>query len=198
MRKSFAGSSERPGRGDQAGSGSVRRRLKIATRAGVAALLMAFAIGCTTAPGSTAAGSAASFAQPPAGSGDSSNVAAATSAAAMSAAPSSAAAAPASAPGGAPSKAPAPGESAGSGAGVNIPAGVQAEDRQIVRTASVTVDVAVKSTGKGAEQDNKIEKDAFDRAVQRVTALGAGRGYVSAMQGHDTTMSITLRVPAGT
>jgi hypothetical protein len=62
----------------------------------------------------------------------------------------------------------------------------------------VVVDVAVKSTGKGAEQDSKVEKEALDRAVQRVTALGTGAGYVSAMEGQGMTMSITLRVPAGT
>jgi len=170
-----------------------RRRLKMAATATAGGLLLALAVGCTSTAEPTSAGSsmspaaaatsaAADAPQPGAGS------AAAQGSSAASGAPTSAASA----------SAPAGRGPAGGKAGVNIPAGLQAADRQVIRTASVTVDIAVKSTGRNSDEDAKNEIKAVNDAALRVRALvSTGVGYVGGAEGQGTTMSITLRVPAG-
>lgn len=167
-----------------------RRRFKMAATAAAGGLLLAFAVGCTSTAGSTSgagsmssrAAAAADSPQPGAGS-----------AAVQGGSASSAAASSAAAPSAAPGRAQAQGK-----AGVNIPAGLQAADRQVIRTASVTVNIAVKSTGRSSDEDANNEIKAVNDAALRVRALvSTGVGYVGGAQGQGTTMSITLRVPAG-
>jgi len=197
-----------------------RRPLKIAAGAAIGGLLLAFTIGCTNS-GSDTAVSASSMRSTqvvgdPAGDGAGSapSAGSATSAAAMSAAAAgtsaaaagtSAAAAGTSAAAAGTSAAAAPaGGKASSGssqkgvAGVSISAGVQAQDRQVIRTASLTLDITVRASGKGADADRRNEVEAVDHAAAKVRSfVQTGAGYVGGAEGSSTTMSITLRVPAG-
>lgn len=118
------------------------------------------------------------------------------------AAPSAAVAA-ASAPA---SAAPAPGEpevaydaAASSASGASVASlGAAVTNRQIIRTA----DVALTVTPKPDEPDGKTSAqalaDAAARAAAQVRALAnLPGGYVSATDGHGATISVTLRIPAG-
>lgn len=162
-----------------------RRRLKVAATAAAGGMLLAFAVGCTSTAGSTSA--AASMTSSAAAAAD------APQPGAGSAAVQGGSATSAAAPSAAAGRGPAQGK-----AGVNITAGLQAADRQVIRTASVTVDIAVKSAGRNSDEDAKNEIKAVNDAALRVRAVvSTGVGYVGGAEGRGTTMSITLRVPAG-
>ncbi len=183
-------------------------RLRFAAAVGAGGLVFALAAGCTGS--STSAASSASSAEavpagaPAAAMGTSEAPAAgATSAAAgaAGAAPSAASSAAASAAGdGSAGTAGTVGTvgTVGSAAGRGLPdvgAGVQAADRQVVHTATVTLNVAVNSTNKGAAADQQVVQAAVNAAFVRVSAIATGAGYVSAANGSGATMSVTLRVP---
>jgi hypothetical protein len=89
----------------------------------------------------------------------------------------------------------APGTVVPPGTPAGVVADVQAADRQVIKTANVTMDVVVTSTNKGAAGDLAKEQQAVNSAYVQVTALPSGDGYVSAVNGGGTTVSITLRVP---
>ncbi len=160
-----------------------RRPLRKVTGAAAAGLVMMLAAGCTSTPTTASASSSVSAA-----SAASTEVAAAPAAAAAS---SAAASAPAAVGDG--------GKSAAvTGSVADIGAQVEAADRQVIKTATVTMDVVVTSTDKGAAADLAKEQDAVDSAYGQVAELPSGDGYVSAVDGGGTTMSITLRVPVAT
>lgn len=71
------------------------------------------------------------------------------------------------------------------------------DDRQIIRTASLSLRLTV-PPGKDAEATTRaLAAAASDAGVQvRAVATGAG-GYVSAADGGGATISVTLRVPVG-
>jgi hypothetical protein len=73
---------------------------------------------------------------------------------------------------------------------------VDAADRQVITTANLTLDVAVKSSNTTAAADEQREEEAVGKAADNIRRLATGTGYVSAAQGKGTTQSITLRVPA--
>ena len=162
-------------------------RFRAAGALAAGGLVLALAVGCTGAssPASAAmsASSSSSAGAPAAAPADGGAQAADAKAGSGSSASSASAAAPGAA---APKK----------GAGVKIGAGAVIADRQVIRTASVTLNVAVTTTGKRVD-DTKKEQDAVDAAVFKIQTLASAPGYVGAMQGKGTTMSITLRVPAG-
>ncbi len=149
-----------------------------------AGLVVMLAAGCTTSETASTSSSA--------GSAPSSEAAAAASAPAMSVAAAAGASAAA------PSSAAATGGGAKAAPGgkiTDVGAQVEAADRQVIKTANVTMNVIVASTNKGAAADLAKEQDAVDSAYVQVTALATGAGYVSAVNGGGTTVSITLRVP---
>ncbi len=162
-------------------------RFRAAGALAAGGLVLALAVGCTgtSSPASAAmsASSSSSAGAPAAAPADGGAQAADAKAGSGSSASSASAAAPGAA---APKK----------GAGVKIGAGAVIADRQVIRTASVTLNVAATTTGKRVD-DTKKEQDAVDAAVFKVQNLASAPGYVGAMQGKGTTMSITLRVPAG-
>jgi hypothetical protein len=100
--------------------------------------------------------------------------------------------------GSAASSAPAPagagdaGGSAGSGSGdIAI-----VDDRQIIRTASVTLQVTV-PPGKDDDATTAALNAAASAAATKVRTLAPGTGgYVSASDGGGSTISVTLRIPA--
>lgn len=161
------------------------RRFRAAGALAAGGLVLALAVGCTSASQATAALSSSSSANAPAAA-IAGGAQAADGKAGSGSSSAAASSASAAAPAGAPKK----------GAGVKIGAGAVVADRQVIRTASVTLNVAVTTTGKRAD-DTKKEQDAVDEAVAKVQLLVAAPGYVGAMQGKGTTMTITLRVPAG-
>lgn len=168
------------------------RPRRIVAAAAAAGVLLALA-GCTNSSAGTAASSAmsSSSAAAPAGpaqAGGGSDGADQTSAGGSAAMSSGAAAAPAPAP--------KSGTAAGGKNAVDIGAQVDAEDRQVIRTANLTLNVVVKSSNTTAAADEQAEEDAVDKKAQDVRNLATGTGYVSAAQGKGTTQSITLRVPA--
>ena len=176
----------------RAACGRPRRLVAAAAAAGVLLTLA----GCTNSSESTAASSAMSTsaaaapAAAAAGAGSAADETSASSAAAAtSGAPSSAAAGSAGAP------TPASGSASGTD-GVDIGAEVDAQDRQVIRTANLTLNVVVKSSNTTAAADEQAEEDAVEQKAQDVRNLATGTGYVSAAQGKGTTQSITLRVPA--
>ncbi len=162
------------------------RRIGAALAAG--ALVLALAAGCTQASESTTASSASSSQGAPAEP--------AAPGQTPAAAGTSAAAGSSGAPAGAGSLASGAPDKAAGGKLPDIGAGVQAADRQVIRTATVTLKIAVKSTNTTAEADQAAEQAAVNNAFVRVSALASGAGYVSAADGQGTTMSVTLRVPA--
>ena len=154
--------------------------------AGAAGLTLLLVAGCTNAGESSAAMSTSVAA------GAATFAAAAPAASAASSAAASASSGAASAPA-------AGGSTAGSGkSDADVSAGVQAQNRQVIRTASVTLEIPYKSTGNSAAQVAH-DKDAVDKAVSdaaiEVRGLAVGAGFVSASSGGGTTISITLRVP---
>lgn len=166
----------------------VRRRLRVIAAAAAAGVVVAVLAGCTTSSETAAAMStSAAAATVPAGvvsAGSSASSAAGSSAAMSAGAASGGAAAP-------------PKSAAGSKAGTpDIGAQVDAADRQVIRTANLTLNVVVTSRNTTAEADQKAEQEAVDSAAANVRNLATGTGYVSAAQGKGTTQSITLRVPA--
>lgn len=150
-----------------------------------AGLVVMLAAGCTSSETASASSSAASSEAAAAASAPAMSVAAAAGASA--AAPSSAAASAAATGGGA--------KTAPGGKITDVGAQVEAADRQVIKTANVTMNVIVASTNKGAAADLAKEQGAVDSAYVQVTALATGAGYVSAVNGGGTTVSITLRVP---
>ncbi|SDO42581.1 protein of unknown function [Nakamurella panacisegetis] len=144
-------------------------------------------VACTGAPSQTTS-AANSVASVGAGAVAAAPSAPAASSAAASAAPSSAA----------PSAGGGSGDAGSPNAKVNVAAGVQAENRQVIRTASVTLEVRVKSTGNSAAQveadQTSVNKAVSDAALE-VRSLANGPGFVSASSGGGATVSITLRVP---
>ena len=165
-----------------------RRWGALAGAAGLAILLVA---GCTNSASETSAVSMSSA------SAAKETSAAAAGAAAPAAAAGTSASAPASS--GAASASAGDGSSTGSGkSDVNVSAGVQAQNRQVIRTASVTLEIPYKSTGNSAAQvahDNEAVDRAVSDAAIEVRGLAVGAGFVSASSGGGTTISITLRVP---
>ncbi|MET3804445.1 hypothetical protein ABIB25_001440 [Nakamurella sp. UYEF19] len=161
------------------------RRVKLAAGAAAAGLLLAFAVGCTSGSTTAAAASSVSSAAgvPAAGFADAAGGSGAPSAAA-SAAP-------------APSQAGSGKSSSADGKLPDVGAGVEAADRQVIRTANLTLNVTVKSANQGAAEDQLLLQKAVDDAAIKVRSIPIGAGYVSAAQGKGTTQSITLRVPAG-
>ncbi len=152
----------------------IRRRLRLAAVAAAVGALVAMAAGCTN-ESSTAA---AAMSQAPAGD----------------AAPSAAAAAPSAGSGSAAASA---GSAKSGNALPGISAGVEAADRAVIRTATLTLDVKARSQNKGRVADQQALQTAVDDAATRVRALATGAGYVSAADGEGTTQSITLRIPVG-
>lgn len=152
-------------------------------------LLLTFAVGCT-GHSATAAASMSAAGAPAAGATEGGGYAAGAGSAAGA---SSAAAAPgaASAPGQAGG-----GKSSANGKLPDVGAGVEAADRQVIRTANLTLDVVVKSANEGSAQDQLLLQRGVDDAAIKVRSIATGAGYVSAAQGRGTTQSITLRVPA--
>ena len=169
------------------------RGLRVAVAAAAVGVLLSIATGCTTGSSASSAASSAgpAMAQTTAAAFAADNGSASAAAGSASVAGSSASAASSGA------AAPA----AGGGqqvAGARVPdvgAGIEAADRQVIRTANLTLDIAVKSSNTTADADQKAEQDAVDHAVVRVRSLATDPGYVSAAEGKGTTQSITLRVP---
>jgi hypothetical protein len=190
------------GSDDPAGRSGRRRLLRITAAAAAGGLVLAIVAGCTSGTSVSAASSASSGAAvrggvdspaqagvPAAGSSGSPAQAGVPAAGSSGAASSAPAAAPTAAAGKGDS-------SAGGNKLPNIGAGVDAADRQVIRTANVTLNVVVVSTNTGAADDQKAEQDAVDAALTRVRDIPSGAGYVSAAEGRGLTQSITLRVPA--
>lgn len=172
-----------------------RRGYRIGALAGAAGLTLLLFAGCTNSPtNASMAGSSSAMVDEP------TTVAAAgpAVAAGASAAGSSAAAPSSAAPSSAAASA-AGGGSTGSGKSeVNVEAGVQGQNRQVIRTAGLTLQIGVKSTGNGTAQvaadKARVEEDVQAVAV-KVRVLATGAGFVSASDGGGATLSITLRVP---
>jgi hypothetical protein len=168
---------------------AVRRGRTRQVRAAVArtslGLVMLFVTACTTSANSaSSAGSGLDQASP---------TYAATSAADESAAATSAAEGSATGP-----AAPVAGVGDEAGQGVSsgsAPAPV-VDDRQIIRTATVALQVTV-PPGKDDAATSEALTAAASAAAVKVRALAPGTGgYVSASDGGGTTISVTLRVPA--
>ena len=158
-----------------------RRGLAVAAAAGV---LVAVLAGCTTSAETAAASSSSSAAGTSAAPAAAAAPADSATAAAGGSAPASSAAAP-------------PKSGAGSKPGApDVGAQVEVADRQVIRTANLTLSVVVTSRNTTAAADEQAEQDAVDKAADNVRNLATGTGYVSAAQGKGTTQSITLRVPA--
>jgi hypothetical protein len=161
------------------------RLISGAGAAAVGALVLVVVVGCTSASESTAASSLSSPAMSGAGP--------------LSAAGSSAASAAAAAPAGSAAGASSGGNASGGKVAINVAAGVQAADRDVIRTATVTLEIPVKSTGNTAAAkaaDAVTEQKAVNDASVQVRALVAnGPGFVGSSDGGGTTVSITLRVP---
>lgn len=144
-----------------------------------AGVLLTVAAGCTNSS-NTSAASSSSAAAP----SEALAAAADRASSAGAASPGSAAAAPGS-------------KAAGSGkTAPDVGVEVEAADRQVIRTANLTLNVAVQSSNTTAAADDMAEQKAVDKATQDVRNLASGPGYVSAAQGRGTTQSVTLRVPA--
>lgn len=143
---------------------------------------------CTGSSGSTAAGSAApsDAAASSAGAsfGSSEDGSAASAASGSSASAGSADAGVSAAPAG----------SAASGASDAAPL---VSDRQIIRIASVALQVSAPA-GDNDQSTRTALADAATQAATKVRALAPGTGgYVSASDGRGATVSVTLRIPAG-
>lgn len=69
-------------------------------------------------------------------------------------------------------------------------------DRQVVRTANLTVRVEVPTTGKGDDADQQALAGALDHAAAQARAVVGPQGYVGGAEGRGTAMTLTLRVPA--
>jgi hypothetical protein len=145
--------------------------LRTAASTGAVGLVLMLAAGCTSSP--TSASSSLAAAAP-------TEVALA---AGTSAAPTAGSAATAA------------GGQSSTGELPNVSAQVVVADRQAIKTANVTMNVVVTSTNQGAAADLTKEQAAVNDAYVQVTALPSGAGYVSAVNGGGTTVSITLRVP---
>lgn len=185
MRQQLFGGSGRQG------CSARQRLLRWAVVTTVGGILLGLAVSCTS-PGVTA--SAAASAAPSEAS------AAAGSAAPASAAASAAASAPAGSAGsGSAGSAASGGKSLGGKTPVEVAAGIQAADRDVIRTATVTLQIPVQSTGNTAvakAADAVSEQSAVTQASVRVRSLVAsGSGFVGSSDGGGTTVSITLRVP---
>lgn len=77
------------------------------------------------------------------------------------------------------------------------PAAPIVDDRQIIRTATVALQIAVPQ-GKDDEATTAALNAAASAAAVKVRALAPGTGgYVSASDGGGATISVTLRIPAG-
>ncbi|MEO7126992.1 MAG: DUF4349 domain-containing protein [Nakamurella sp.] len=90
--------------------------------------------------------------------------------------------------------------SAGSaGAGSNAAASaLLVTGRQIIRTADVTLKIAVEPNADEKSASPAALADAATRAAHAVRALATLPGaYVSGSDGHGATVTVTLRVPAG-
>ncbi len=148
----------------------------------VGAVALAVAAGCSATAGSSAG---MSLASPSGAAGQ--GVSAAAGSATAEAAPTRVASADEPSAGGVAS-----GGTAGT-------AGTQplVDDRQIIRTASLSLRLTV-PRGEDAEATTKaLARAAADAGVAvRAVATGAG-GYVSAADGGGATISVTLRVPVG-
>lgn len=178
---------------------SPSRGWRLAAVAATAGLVVVLA-GCTNSSSTAASASAMSNEAaapaagavtadgPSAGAQNQSAGSTPASAAGSAAAPSTAAAGSGSAAGG--SAAP------GNKGAPDIGAEVEAADRQVIRTADLTLSVVVKSSNTTADADEQAEQKAVDSVTQSVRNLATGAGYVSAAQGKGTTQSVTLRVPA--
>lgn len=173
---------------DQPHRASFARTRRMVAAAAAAGVLLTVA-GCTHSS-ETAAASSGSSSAAAAPAGDAAEGAAATSAG--SAAPASSGGAGAAAGSAAPPKA----GVAGAPGAPDVSAEVEAADRQVIRTADLTLDVAVRSSNTTAAADEKAEEEQVGKAADNVRHLATGSGYVSAAQGKGTTQSITLRVPA--
>ena len=160
--------------------------------AALAGALLAVLAGCTHSSATSASASAAVTAAAAGPAAAPQEPGSQSSAASMSAAAGGSVAAP-----GSKATASATGSGAGGVRGVpDVGAEVAAADRQVIRTANVTLGVVVKSTNTTADADQQAEQKAVDGATQSVRNLATGAGYVSAAQGRGATQSITLRVPA--
>ncbi|MTD16153.1 DUF4349 domain-containing protein [Nakamurella sp. YIM 132087] len=142
-------------------------------------LVAVLGVGCTT--GSDSSAGAATSAAPQAR--DAATAAGGATSAASSAAASAESDSGSSASGG------------GGGAGAPEPV-VPVDDRQVIRTASVTVGIDVKTTGNGATADNEALTTALDEAGLKVRALAGSTGYVSASDSKGKVSTYTLRIPA--
>ena len=161
--------------------GSAKR---CAALAGVAGLTLVLVVGCTSESSNTSMPAmSTSAAEPAAPAADGSSASAAASAA-----PASSGAAASS-----------PGSTGSSGkSDANVSAGAAAQNRQVIRTASVALEVDHKSTGNSTAQvtqDREALNAAVSAASLQVRSLANGPGFVSASSGGGASISITLRVP---
>lgn len=92
--------------------------------------------------------------------------------------------------------APAGTSAADPGAGLGQDPGTAPTDRQVVRTASLTLRIEVASTGKGDQADDKAVSAAMDAAAAQARAVVGSQGYVGGSEGHGNTLTLTLRVPS--
>lgn len=82
-------------------------------------------------------------------------------------------------------------------AGTDIATGPLTDQRQIIRTASATVEVTVERAETREETRRALADAARDTATAvRALATGVG-GYVAASDGSGAMVTVTLRVPAG-
>lgn len=95
-------------------------------------------------------------------------------------------------------------DTAGGGAAADAPvSAAQATDRQIIRTADVTLEISVppekdEETGKEKPAGAAALAAAATRAAHAVRALAnLPDAYVSGSDGHGATITVTLRIPAG-
>ncbi|QNK81299.1 DUF4349 domain-containing protein [Nakamurella sp. PAMC28650] len=196
------------------GRATRRRLIRWAAVTVAAAVLMAVVAGCTSPPeptsaaagarsevGSAAAGSAAGSApgSAPAGSAAGSAPAGSAAAGPASGEPSAAGTSAAAAPSGSASATGSGGGAAGTKGALDVAAGLQAAARDVIRTATLTLQIPVTSTGTTAAAkaaDAASEQTAVNDASTRVRSLVAsGPGFVGSSDGGGTTVSITLRVP---
>ncbi len=184
----------RANRAAVAGLGALRRALgcsrTLVLAAAVAALALAMA-GCTS--GSPSAASSAGAVAANAADGPAASETAARSAEAPSSAAGSASAAPSRAAG---SGSPDPAAGAKKPR-VDAAAAVVGENRQVIRTATLTVAISVHTTGKGTDADAALLSGAMTEAAVKVRSLVGARGFVGAADGGGNVMAITLRVPVG-
>lgn len=180
----------------------MRRGLQWAASGAVAAALTIAAAGCTgnsattasMADGAVSASSESSQAAAGDMAGGSADTGSAAGAGEAGAASSAAvpAAPGAAAPGAAVGYDTAPSEKATSDAPVI------ASDRQIIRTATVTIGIEVKPSDGEKSVTAADLAQAAQRAARQVRDLGTIPGaYVAGSDGHGSSVTVTLRIPAG-